>query len=172
MIDRLSGRGDLEVIRRCALSGRPLSVWEKKNTIVYGAGTALTKLLAPNAAFGATIQEELQIKSMRFGTSNTAPQRSDTALGSEATVLGTPVRVELLDANRVVGTGTVLFTALLDSTMGNGITYREAGLFTRGSDDDPQVTVGSLLYARQAFPDQAKDALVELEFRWRLTFTF
>ena len=165
-------RGDLLVIRRDARTGEQLSVWEKKNVITFGAGTALVTLLAPNAALGANAQLENQIKSMRFGTSNLAPQRSDTALAAEASVSGNPVRVQLLDANRTIGTaGTVEFSALLDATTGNGVTYREAGLFTRGTADNPLTTTGATLFARQVFPDQPKTNVVELEFRWRVTFT-
>ena len=170
--DASSLRGDLSIISREAATGRLLSHWEKKNVIVFGAGTALTRLIAPNAAFGATIQEECQIKSMRFGVSNAAPQRSDTALGSEAIVSGNPVRVMFTDADRIHSSGMVEFVALLDSLTGNGVTYREAALYTRGTNDDPLLTTGDLMYSRQVFPDQPKTALVELEFRWRITFTF
>lgn len=165
-------RGDLAIFRRDAASGKVLSQWEKKNTIVYGAGTALTRLIAPNAALGVNVQAESQVKSMRFGTSNTAPQKADTALAAEAVSAGVPLRVMLTDADRVHGVGMVEFVALIDSLTGNGITFREAGLFTRGTLDDPQTTTGALLYARQVFPDQPKTSLVELEFRWRITFTF
>lgn len=165
-------RGDLMVIRRDARTGEQLFVWEKKNVITYGAGTALVALLAPNTALGATVQLENQIKSMRFGTSNLAPQRSGTALAAEAVVSGSPIRIQLADANRVIGTaGTVEFTALLDASTGNGVTFREAGLFTRGTADNPLTTSGSTLFARQVFPDQPKTNVVELEFRWRVTFT-
>ena len=165
-------RGDLKIITRDAATKAIIDVWDKKNVITFLAADDLVRLLAPNASFGATIQEESQIKSMRFGTSNVAPQRSDTALSAEAIVSGTPVRVELLDANRLIGVGgTVEFTAVLDSTMANGVTLREAGLFTRGTADDPQTTSSALLFAHQVFPDQPKTSAVELEFRWRISFT-
>jgi hypothetical protein len=165
-------RGDLRIIRRDANTHNILDVWEKKNVITFVGVEALVKLMAPNAAFGATVQQESQIKSMRFGTSNIAPQRTDTGLATEAVVGGNAVRVQLLDANRVVGaSGTVEFTALLDSGTGNGVTYREAGLFTRGTADDPLTTTGSSMFSRQVYPDQPKTAAVELEFRWRISFT-
>ena len=170
--DASSLRGDLLILRRDAASGRLLSQWEKKNVIVYGAGTSLARLIAPNLAFGATIQQECQIKSMRFGESNVAPQRSDTALGAEAIVSGNPVRIPFTDADRIHSTSMVEFVALLDSLTGNGVTYREAALYTRGDNDDPLVAAGATMYSRQVFPDQPKTALVELEFRWRITFTF
>lgn len=172
--NKLNLRGDLRIIRREASNGQILSVWEKKNVITFGATEGLVKLLAPNAAYGATVQEETQIKSMRFGTSNLAPQRTDTALASEAIDPSTslPVRVELLDANRLVGAaGTVEFVAVLDPLTGNGVTYREAGLFTRGDNNDPQLTTFTTLFARQVYPDQVKTSAVQLEFRWRITFT-
>lgn len=165
-------RGDLSITRRDARTGRVLSTWEKKNVIVYDAGTSLARLIAPNVAFGASIQQQSQIKSMRFGISNLAPQRSDVDLADEADVAGVPVRIELMDADRVHGAaGIVEFVALMDAATGNGNTYREAGLFTRGTADDPLVTTGAKLFARQIFPDQAKTVAIELEFRWRITFT-
>lgn len=170
--ERFGLRGDLQVIRRHAGTGKVLSFWEKKNVITFGAGVANVILLAPNASFGVNAQLENQIKSMRFGTSNLAPQRSDTQLAAEASVLGVPVRVQLSDANRIVGiAGTVEFVAVLDSATGNGNTYREAGLFTRGTADDPQVTAGATMFSRQIYPDQPKTSIVELEYRWRITYT-
>lgn len=170
--ERVGLRGDLQVIRRNASNGRVLSFWEKKNVITFGAGVSAVILLAPNASFGVNAQLENQIRSMRFGTSNLAPQRSDVALAAEASVLGVPVRVELPDASRIVGVaGTVEFVAVLDSATGNGVTYREAGLFTRGTANDPQVTAGATLFSRQIYPDQPKTSIVELEYRWRITFT-
>lgn len=165
-------RGDVHIVRRCARTGEILSNWEKKNTITYDAGLNLVYLLAPNIALGVGVQEQSQISSMRFGESNLAPQRSDTDLASEAIVSGDPVRVGLPDANRLIGaSGSVEFTALLDSTMGNGVTYREAGLFARGTDPDPLLTTNARMFARQIFPDQIKTSAVELEVRWRITFT-
>lgn len=165
-------RGDLRILRRDARSGSLLDVWEKKNVITFGAATMLVRLLAPNAAFGATVQEESQIASMRFGTSSVAPQRSDVLLGNEAVVSGQPVRIALPDASRLVGAGGVVdFVALLDSATGNGVTYREAALFTRGTNPDPLLTTGETMFSRQVFPDQAKTNAIELEFRWRITFT-
>lgn len=164
--------GHLTIIKRNALTHNIIDVWDKKNVITFGAAESIVKLLAPNAMFGATVQQETAIKSMRFGTSNVTPQRTDTNLNAEAIVSGSPIRVELVDANRVVGAaGTVLFVCTLDTLTGNGVTYREAGLFTRGNNDDPLLTVGSTLFAHQTFPDQVKTGAIELEFRWRITFT-
>lgn len=169
---KINVAGHLQVIRRDADTKEIVTIWDKKNIITYGATETLVKLMAPNLLFGATVQEESQIKSMRFGVSNVAPQRTDTDLNSEAIVSGNPVRIELSDANRVIGAaGTVLFVATLDSSTGNGVTYREAGLFTRGLANDPLVTTGATLFAHQVFPDQVKNAAVELEFRWRITYT-
>lgn len=169
---KLPLRGDLCIIRRDAADKHILSVWERKNVITYTGTDALVKLMAPNAAFGANIQLENQIKSMRFGTNNTSPQRTDTGLAAEAVVSGNPVRIQFADADRTVGvSGTVEFRAILTSGYGNGVTYREAGLFTRGTADNPLTTTGALMFSRQVYPDQPKTAAVELEYRWRITFT-
>lgn len=170
-LEKFNARGDLQVTRKDAATGEIISVWEKKNVITFGGTDIMVRLLSPNAAFGATVQAESQVKSIRLGIANTTPQRTDTDLASEA-VVGNPVRVELQDANRVLGaSGTVEFSATLGAAEGNGVTYREAGLFTRGTADDPLVTTGATLFARQVFPDQPKTAAVELSFRWRITFS-
>lgn len=170
--EKFNLRGDLRIIRRCANTGATLDVWEKKNVITFGGTDLLVRLMAPNAAFGANVQEESQIKSIRLGVDNTTPQRTDTVLSSEALVGGIPVRVELFDANRVPGaSGTVEYTAVLGALDGNGVTYREAGLFSRGTLDNPQTTVGATMFSRQVFPDQPKTAAVTLTFAWRITFS-
>jgi len=165
-------RGDLCIIRRDAYTKKVISVWEKKNVITYGATTKLLHLLAPNTALGATIQEQSQIKSIRLGTDRSAPSRSDSDLASEAADGVTPVRRELTDADRVMGpSGVIDFIAVVGPTEANGITFREAGLFTRGTANDPQVTTGAVMFSRQVFPDTTKDPTIELEFRWRITFS-
>lgn len=171
MQQKLPMRGDLKIIRRDAKTKAIEFVWEKKNVITFGGTQSLVKLMAPNAAFGVNAQEENQIKSMRFGTSNLTPQRTDLDLAAEAIVSSDPVRVELLDANRVVGADVVEYVATLNTSTGNGVTYREAGLFTRGTLDDPLTTTNETMFSRQIFPDQPKTAAVELEFRWRITFS-
>jgi hypothetical protein len=170
--NKLNIRGDLKIITRDSSTLKIVSVWEKKNVITFGATESLVRLMAPNAVLGPTVQQENQIKSMRFGTSNVAPQRTDTDLAAEATVGGNPVRIELTDANRLIGAaGTVEFVAVMDSLTGNGVTYREAGLFTRGDNDDPLLSTNGTLFARQVYPDQTKTSAITLEFRWRVTFT-
>lgn len=164
-------RGDLRVLRRCALSGKVLYDWEKKNVITFDAAASLAVLLAPNAAFGVNAQLENQIRSLRLGTSNLAPQRTDTDLASEAIVGLNPVRLALPDASRIVSGGSIEFTATLDALSGNGVTYREACLFTRGTADDPLTTTAARAFSRQVYPDQPKTSAVELEYRWRISFT-
>ena len=174
-VTRIPLRGDLRIVRRDASSLDILSVWEKKNVITFAGVESIIKLQAPNLAFGtsvAQIQEENQIKSMRFGSSNTVPNKTDTNLISEAVVSSVPVRIELFDANRIVGAaGTVEYVATMASGVGNGITYREAGLFTRGTDDDPLLASGAIMFSRQVYPDQPKNSAVVLEYRWRIAYT-
>ncbi len=165
-------QGVLHVTRICAVTKKPLSYWWKKNVITYAGLESLTKLQAPNAAWGVNAQRENQIRSMRFGTVNTLPQRTDTNLLNEGTVDGVPVRIELNDARRIVGAaGSVEYQATLAAGVGNGLVYREAGLFTRGTEDNPVNAHGAIMFSRQVFPDQPKNSSVELEFRWRITYT-
>jgi len=164
--------GFLHITRLDAMTGKILSFWHKKNVITYAGLESIIKLQAPNAAWGANVQRENQIRSMRFGTVNTLPQRTDTNLLNEALIDGVPVRIELGDARRIVGaSGAVEYVATLAAGVGNGLVYREAGLFTRGTEDNPVHTHGAIMFSRQVFPDQPKNSSVELEFRWRITFT-
>lgn len=158
--------GHLSIERRDARTHRLVSRWEKKNTIVHGAAAIIGQLLAPNAAFGVDVQLRNQLKSMRFGTDNTTPQRTDTGL------LDPQLAIELADTDRTISGATYEFRCFLDSTTGNGVTYREAALFTRGDNDDPSLTTGAVMFARQVFPDQDKDAFVELLFRWRILLAY
>lgn len=163
-------RGDLRIITRDSSDHSILNVWEKKNVITFVGTEAIIKLLAPNDVLGSDVQLENQLLSMRFGTSNLAPQRTDTSLAAEAVVSALPVRKKLEDADRIIGAaGTLELNAILAAGDGNGVTYREAGLFTRGTDDDPQLTTGEAMFSRQIFSDQPKTGAVELEFRWRIT---
>ncbi len=165
---KINLRGDLRVVTRDSSSLEVISIFEKKNCITYLATEMLVQLLAPNAVYGATVQQESQIKSMRFGTSNATPQRTDLDLAAEVVT----ARKELLDANRLVGAaGTVEFTAQLGALDANGYTLREAGLFTRGTDDDPSLTTGESVFSRQVTPDQVKTGAIILDYRWRITFS-
>jgi len=165
---KINIRGDLRIITRASDTRDIVDIWERKNVITFIATDTLVKLMAPNAVFGPTVQQESQIKSMRFGTSNVTPQRTDLNLANEVI----PARKELFDANRLVGAaGTVEFTATLGAADANGFTLREAGLFTRGITDNPATTAGEAIFSRQVYPDQAKSAAITLEYRWRITFT-
>ena len=174
VLNKLPLRGDLKIITRDSQSHGILKIWQQKNVITYVGVESLVGLMAPNVALGGSYQLEHQIKSMRFGIDNTTPQPTDTDLASEAVVGPDPVRIELTDSERLIGApGTVEFVATLGAGDGNGVTYREAGLFTRGDDDDPLlVTPGTeVMFSRQVYPDQIKTGAVVLEFRWRITFT-
>ena len=85
-------RGDLRIITRDSSDHSILNVWEKKNVITFVGTEAIIKLLAPNDVLGSDVQLENQLLSMRFGTSNLAPQRTDTSLAVEAVVSALPVR--------------------------------------------------------------------------------
>lgn len=159
-------QGHLSIERRDARTHRLISRWEKRNTIVHGAAQLIGQLLAPNAAFGANVQEQSQLRSMRFGSDNTTPQRTDTGLGSPL------ISLFLADTDRSISAATFEFRCLMDSATGNGQTYREAALYSRGDDDDPDITVGSTMFNRQVFPDQDKDSFTELLFRWRLLLSY
>lgn len=158
--------GHLSIERRDARTHKLVSRWEKKNTIVHGAAQLIGYLLAPNSSFGVDVQNQSQLRSMRFGSDNTTPQRTDIDLGAPL------ISLFLADTDRTISAATYEFRCLMDSATGNGQTYREAALFSRGDSDDPETTVGSTMFSRQIFPDQDKDSFTELLFRWRLLLSY
>lgn len=89
---------------------------------------------------------EADISTVKLGTDNTAPTIGDTDLGTvDATTAATP---STTTGNKLVNT-----THILLSTIGNGTTYYERGVFVNG---------GVTLHSRQVFPGFAQTANTEL----------
>lgn len=157
-------RGLLTVRVRSTITGRVLRTWTKRNTIVYAAGDIIRDLFMQQAA---VVASELKLGSMRFGTNNTPPARSDTDLYGEIT----STRYQIVDDDKVNGElGEVIIHASMDGATGNGNTYQEAGLFTAGAAWDGNVGGNLKCYARQVHSAIAKTSSVALEYEWGLQF--
>jgi hypothetical protein len=169
--ERIAMRGDLTIVVRDGKTKASLQRIEIRNKITFLAAGVVVDLLAQRASDAAPGAN--QIYSMRMGTSNTAASRSDTNLG--AMVVGKAFS----DANKVSGAlGELNFVATLETTDGNGVTLREAGLFTKGSATSPTETdppgedpTGPRMFARQTHPDIPKTSAISLEYNWRIAFT-
>jgi hypothetical protein len=166
-INRLKMRGVLSIHVRDAKSGRVLRTVLKRNTITFDAGDVVRSLLAQRATDSAA--SELQWRSMRFGTSNTAPTRSDTDLIAEVV----SVRKELTDSQKIDGvSGEITVSATLGSGDGNGNTYQEAGVFTFGAGAYDANVGGSLkMFSRQVHSALAKTSGVVFDYNWTFQFT-
>lgn len=158
--------GTLTIHVREAKTGRVVRTVIKENTITYDAGDVLRGLLAQRTTDYAATQ--LSIGSMRFGTSNTAPTRSDTDLYAEVAA----IRKQLLDVNKVDGiTGEISFQATLGTADGNGSTFQEAGLFTIGAAWNNDVGGSLQMFARQIHSPIPKTSGFSLDYDWTIQFT-
>lgn len=148
--------------------GRVLRTIHKRNTITFNAGDVVRALLAQRATDPATT--ELQLGSMRFGTSTTSPTRYDVDLLEEATT----VRKQLTDSKKINGvSGELSLQATMETTEGNGLSkpLAEAGLFTLGTLWSANVGGNLKLWARQVHAPITKTSAISLDYNWTLQFT-
>ncbi len=161
--------GKLVVVVRDAKTGEVLRRFEIRNKITFLAADVLVELIAQRTTDPAPARD--LVYSMRMGSSNTAAARSDTNLG--AYVIGKV----LGDVGKVTGApGELQFITTLGSGDANGVTLREAGLFTAGpapsTSDTPGTTPGSTrMIARQVYPDVPKTVAIVIDYSWIIAFT-
>ena len=166
LLSRMRMVGVLTIHVRDAKTNRVLRTIVKRNTITFAAGDIVRALLSQRATDDTAA--ELQLGSMRFGTSATSPTRYDTDLLGEVST----VRRELSDAKKVNGvTGELSLRATIEATAGNGNTYREAGLFTKGVSWNGAVAGSLQCFARQVHAAIEKTGSIALEYNWTLQFT-
>ena len=90
------------------------------------------------------------------GTSNAAVTDDDIALGSEST--------RILIISRTQGTSRLTIRAFMGSTVGNGITYAEAGLFNGLASNSTTV-----MFSRAIHDSITKSASNTITYIWTLT---
>lgn len=141
-----------------------------KNKITYLAADVLVEMLAQRTGTDPAATTG-RVYSMRMGTANTPAARTDTNLGAFS------IGVQITDVNKVSGaSGEITFIATLESGDANGVTLREAGLFTAGTapatNNAPGTTPGTTrMIARQIYPDIAKTSSVVIDYSWTISFT-
>lgn len=139
--------GRLTLIEVEAATGRLLRRQEQKNlTLLLGKRLVLELLFGQHSHF---------VRDMALGDNATAAALNDPGLYNE--LLRGPLTSVSLDDDTVNGLCTVRFIA--GTTMGNGYTYREAGLFNDNN----------VCYARAVFSDVAKNDSKILICQWDLT---
>lgn len=144
-------------VREYDKDGRLVCEREDRNLITNGIKDVLGELLVQDFLGGARTTAQLKIDSIKMGTSNVTPARTQTALQSAPAVTKTLAAVNVARPS----TGTYTFTVTMDTSEGNGNTFREVGLFTQD---------GTMI-ARQVHADTAKDATKSLEYIWTLIFS-
>jgi hypothetical protein len=143
---------------------------QKHNQITNLGREAVLSLLAQDA-MGTPAQqhpEYSQIWSIAYGSDGTPPSITDTSLYSELQrdQLTIPAEREL------VVVSPSIYQVHISHTLGPGVlvgaTLAEAGLYTRGDNDDPSLAANQVLYARQIHPMFTIGATMSIEYAWVL----
>jgi len=167
-IDQLGLRGILRVRVYDVATGKRLQHEEKRNLVCKGAKEALVRLIAQASIHGGSPTnvdfEETKLWAIYAGTGTALPDVEDTELDTVAfkKECVQPIAFSILD-----GEATLQMT--IESGEGNGNTFQEAGLFSRGDNDDPNAggITGVLMYARQLHGAIAKTSGISIEYTWR-----
>lgn len=139
--------GRVTVLELHAVTLHELRRYEQSNkTLLPGKRLNLELLFGQHQHF---------VQYLALGDNATPAELNDPGLYSE--LIRGPLTSVSLDDDSVNGLCTVRF--ILGSTMGNGNTYREAGLFNDNN----------VCYARAVFPDVAKNDSKILIVQWDLT---
>lgn len=161
--DNVGMRGLLTIRVRDTLTRRLLREFTIKNMIVNsGFGTAILLLAQTTDAglpLALNVPESLRITRLRAGSDGTAPTLTDTQLGDVSFVELAPLVV----THTVIAPFELVASVTLESGMGNGKTFREAGLFTAGI-----TTPDIRMVARQIHPEITKSAAIAIEYEWHI----
>lgn len=153
--------GHLRIRAIEAATGRVLQVVDKPNLVVNGTKAVLVKLL------DNVDTTENQLWAIGAGDSNTSPSVTDTDL------LGTKTVKKKYDSRTTVpASGQIELEMTLGTAEGNvlgtGEYFEEAGLFSRGDNDDPELATTATMMCRQLHAPIHKDNTISLEYTWRL----
>lgn len=167
LLQGVSIKGEIEVRVIEDKTGRILEQFKKSNLVCNGAKEAMVRLLAQASLHGGSPSnedfEETKLWAIYVGTGTTAPVVTDTDLE-------TPVFKKACDQPFSVNTTTGVVEVQMTIATGeaNGNTLTEVGLFTRGDNDDPNLTSDDLLFARQIHGAIAKTSSISIEYTWRV----
>lgn len=141
-----------------------------KNLVTNLGREAVLALLAQDAA-GTVLQANPaynQIWALAVGSDSTPPSILDTSLyteegryqltvPAEREYVIVPPNIFEIHVHKEIAAGTL-----------TGITVAEAGLYTRGDNDNPALAANQILYARQIHPAFTKGATMAVEYEWKL----
>jgi len=163
-MEKLGFKGEFTIRVRDAKTGEVLREIRKSNLVCVGARNAVIKLISQQ-----TLPDDYsfnKIWAIYSGTGTTPPTTLDTALESAAfkKACDQPFTVNL-------SSGWVEVQMTMESGDGNGYAYTEMGLFSRGDNDDPTLTAGASMYARQVHGAIEKTSSLSIEYTWRFQVT-
>jgi hypothetical protein len=161
-MDQISPKGYV-VIRVLDAEGREIQREEKPNQICVGTKEAIAKLLSQQSGTDA---EYNKLWAIYAGTGTTPPTVNDTAL---ETVVFKKACDQPFSVDTVNGIVEVQMT--IESGEGNGNTFTEIGLYSRGDNDVPGSATGQLMYARQIHGAIVKTSSLSIEYTWRFQVT-
>ena len=171
--ERLGLYGEMTVTVYDVKRGKTVQLYRivKKNQITNIGRQIVLELLTQYSA-GSIYQQNPEynnIWSLSVGTDSTPPTLGDTGLGaavwSGEFSLGAGERaLDLVNFE-------VNITKEVPAGQATGSTITEAGLFTRGDNDDPGLATYRRLYARQVHPGIIKTATMFITYDWRLGVT-
>ena len=112
----------------------------------------------------------LAVGALQIGNGTTAPAATDTALAD-----GSPVTILMTDSNK---TPTITypnfqlqFNVTASTSVANGKTLTEAGLFTAGSTIGGGPAYTSQLIAHQLNPAIVKTSGISVDYIWTISFS-
>jgi len=173
MLDKINLSGQLIVRVRDAKTGKVLQVVDTPNTICVDGLNAMQFLLTALSTPDAKTQDANKIWAIYVGTDNTTPAYAQTDLVTPEfyKAVDQPVSTDVGGTPAVLGYAMVECQMTMQSGEGNGNTFQEAGLFTRGThaSDDPSVGRTDVnMIARQLHAAIPKDSTISIEYTWRI----
>jgi len=157
-------QGELRICVRDVVFNRIIRRFRFPNLVCRGAKTALAKLMSQDTV--PADYEQNKIWAIYAGTGTTDPLTTDDTLK-------TPVFKKVCTHPYTVNSpvpGIVTVEMTMETGEGNGSTYTEAGLCSRGTladPNDPAIT-GVLLYARRVHAGITKVLGMTIEYQWSL----
>lgn len=166
-ISQIKIQGFLTIIARDAKTGQIVFREDKPNLVVQGTKGVVAHLLAQ---ISGTDANENRIWGIYVGDSADVPISSQTALqGSNVTkrAINQPMTIVPPEATSGIVEAEVTF----GTTDHVGQYIREVGLFSRGNDDDPNVSTSATMMARQIHGEIYKTASITVTYIWRYQIT-
>lgn len=156
-------KGSVRIRIRDAKFGGIIREYHYPNLVCRGTKSAIAKLVSQQTT--PDDYQKTKIWAIYAGSGATAPAITDDTL---ETVEFKKACDQPYAVDPSAGTVTVQMT--METGEGNGITYTEAGLFSRGSADDPNSPgiTDVTMYCRRVHGGIAKTVAISIEYEWTL----